>query len=345
MRLHQLSNGKLICCNDEGGIQIWDPISGQLLATNFNYSRPSFATTILENSIETFVTGDWNGNVRIWNQTDASLVRTMTVPNPSIYPGRVGKVIKLSDGTLVACTIAGKGYVIVWNPNDGSIIKSWIMKTYVFEVEATKDGNILTAGDLTQVWNPKTGALLLNVTHIPNRQYNAMLLNNGLMATTGESDIYVFDPSVDTKKWSARAPYGIGGERVRNMFETPSGRLAYVNFPYYLSFLNLTDWSEKKGNGNGCCAKPQAPIAVLKNENLAAYVYAYEDSNRWQDNNIVIINSIGNYLNKFSISNDGSNRLFDMISLQDGSLALAFGNGSVSIWAMIDNSILTSLTT
>lgn len=147
-------SGLLAVGSDGTEIQVWNPVSGVLVASidnpdacyqvAFSPNGQWLAASTLNKSVKLFRTSDW------------SLQRTLS--------GQTGDVIPIAfspDGTQIAAGSSDQT-IRLWNVSSGSFIRSINQVSNVISVAFAPGGQTLAAGGVSgaiKFWNPQNGAL------------------------------------------------------------------------------------------------------------------------------------------------------------------------------------------
>jgi len=154
-------------CN-KAYINIWNPNNGK---PEIVIENNSTVLSIAALTDQLLVSGDNEGNVKIWNSITGELKRTLIghtreVSCIAVLPG--GLIVSGSwDNTLK-----------IWN-QDGHCINTLVHNENVHSVSILPDGMLLSQSHtLLKMWNPLNGECVLS---LKNNMYGCTVLKNGLV--------------------------------------------------------------------------------------------------------------------------------------------------------------------
>jgi WD40 repeat protein len=222
--------GVIGAINSDNTIRFWNPNDGSLIRVLTGHNRGTASVAFAPDGIQLASGGvDRTGTptvnrstVKIWDVATGSLIRTCTTgPSGSFFH----RVDYSPDNLLVAAG-GSEGLVKLFNPADGSIVRSMNHGAEIMDVAFSHEGSLVASVGLTdamvKVWKVADGTLVRAIPSSPNNAQSVVF-------SADDSSVFA----------------GSGYDRLVNLFRISDGAL-------------LVNFDEETGWG----IEPRLPLAI-----------------------------------------------------------------------------------
>lgn len=198
-----------------------------------------------------------SGPIMIWNSESGKLVKTLDTDKQSI-----NSLIEMTNGWLVAGM--GEGVIQIFDVESGKVVKTLKGGPNISQIFELTNNRIVTNSDdkTIPIWNVETGELkILNESgksNTPSPMSTIAVLPNGMVASSEECDVHIWDIERDEKVKSLIAPewpksdYVLKRKKiVYTIVVLPNGAIAVISNHFGVSSIKytylLTLWNVERG--------------------------------------------------------------------------------------------------
>ena len=242
-----LEDGQLASGLEDGSINLWNPVTGELLTDMKAHNTPILSLAQLPNGWLASTSG--GKSIRLWSLKDKKLEKELNGHTKCIFSLQV-----LPNGNLASCSFDNS--IKIWNPylTEGhllsTIIGHQILKQPI-QLGLLSNGHLVTCSDeadqdnTIRVLDTTAGTIVKSIDTKARNACSLLVLSNDRIAVGYHQDatIRIFEPSED----QSPEPIELDHQDIVLAFaQLPNGYLVSAERKRYSTLLNIWNLESKR---------------------------------------------------------------------------------------------------